>query len=145
MREEFERRVARQYVGTYRPRVDGWEKASGSAEYADDIATECRFPNMLYAKILRSPYPHARIKNLDISKAEKVPGVKAVLTYKDPEIASLKPTNAGWTDGVDTVTYDRMMWKLFRDRRVLSDHVCWVGDEAGVVVAAESERIAEEA
>ncbi len=145
MSKGFEHRVARSYVGTYRPRVDGWEKASGKAEYADDITVECRFPNMLYAKILRSPYPHARIKHLDISKAEKLPGLRAILTYKDPEIASIKPTSAGWTDGVDTVTYDRMMWKPFRDRRVLSDRVCWVGDEAGVAVAAESERIAEEA
>ncbi|MFC1994269.1 xanthine dehydrogenase family protein molybdopterin-binding subunit [Chloroflexota bacterium] len=145
MSEAFNRRATHKYVGTYRPRMDGWEKASGSAKYADDIATECHFPNMLYAKILRSPYPHARIKYLDTIKAEKLSGVQAILTYKDPEIASLKPTNAGWTDGVDTVTYDRMMWKRFRDRRVLSDHVCWVGDEAGVVVAAESEQIAEEA
>jgi xanthine dehydrogenase molybdenum-binding subunit len=145
MSEEFKRRVAHKYVGAYRPRIDGWEKASGRAEYADDIAVECRFPNMLYAKILRSPYPHARIKHLDINKAEKLPGVKAILTYKDPEIISIKPTNAGWTDGVDTVTYDRMMWRYFRDRRVLSDHVCWVGDEAGVAVAAETEQIAEEA
>ena len=61
MSEEFKRRVAHKYVGAYRPRIDGWEKASGRAEYADDIAVECRFPNMLYAKILRSPYPHARI------------------------------------------------------------------------------------
>jgi len=145
MSEEFKRRVDRKYVGTYRPRIDGWEKASGKAEYADDIAVECRFPNMLYAKILRSPYPHARIKHLDISRAEKLPGVATILTYKDPEIISIKPTNAGWTDGVDTLTYARMMWKPFRDRRVLSDHVCWVGDEAGVAVAAESEQIAEEA
>ena len=145
MGEEFKRRVARKYVGTYRPRIDGWEKANGKAEYADDITLKRRFPHMLYAKVLRSPYAHARIKRLDVSKAEKLPGVKAILTYKDPEIASLKPTNASWTDGVDTVSYDRMMWKPLRDRRVLSDHVCWVGDEAGVVVAAESEQIGDEA
>lgn len=145
MSEEFKRRVARKYVGTYRPRIDGWEKANGKAEYVDDITLKRRFPHMLYARVLRSPYAHARIKRLDVSKAEKLPGVKATLTYKDPEIASLKPTSAGWTDGVDTVSYDRMMWKPFKDRRVLSDHVCWVGDEAGVVVAAESEQIADEA
>jgi len=126
MSKEFKRRLARRYVGTYRPRIDGWEKASGRAEYVDDIT-------------LKSPYAHARIKRLDVSKAEKLPGVKAILTYKDPEIVSLKPTNAGWTDGVDTVSYERMMWKPLRDRCVLSDYVCWVGDEAGVVVAAESE------
>ncbi len=145
MSKEFRRRTAHRYVGTYRPRIDGWEKASGRAKYADDLALSLHFPHMLYAKVLRSPYAHARIKRLDISKAEKLPGVKGILTYNDPEIASLRPTSAGWTDGVDTVSYDRMMWKLLRDRRVLSDHVCWFGDEAGVVVAAEREQIAEEA
>jgi xanthine dehydrogenase molybdenum-binding subunit len=145
MSKQFKPRVARKYVGTYRPRIDGQEKASGRALYADDIATKTRFPNMLYSKILRSPHAHARIKHLDITRAQNLPGVRAVLTYKDPEVASLKPTNAGWTDGVDTVSYDRMMWKPFRDRRILSDYVCWVGDEAGVVVAADSERIADQA
>ena len=145
MSEEFKRRVVHKYVGNYRPRIDGLEKASGKAEYADDIAVKCRFPDMLYVKIMRSPYPHARIKHLDVSKAEKLLGVAAILTHKDLEIISMKPTNAGWTDGVDTVSYDRMMWKSFQDRRVLSNHVCWVGDEAGVAVAAESEQIAEEA
>ena len=141
----FTPRQARPYVGGYRPRIDGLEKASGRALYADDIATLARFPDMLYAKILRSPHAHARITRLDTTQAEKLPGVKAVLTYRDPEVARLKPTNAGWTDGVDTVSYERMMWKGFRDRRVLSDTVCWVGDEAGVMVAAETEAIAEEA
>jgi xanthine dehydrogenase molybdenum-binding subunit len=145
MTEEFKPRVARRYTGTYRPRIDGGEKARGTAEFIDDIALKRRFPDILYAKVLRSPYAHARIKNIDLSKAEKLPGVKAILTYKDPEVASLKPTNAAWTDGTNTVSYKCMMWKNFRDRRVLSDHVCWVGDEAGVVVAAESEELAEEA
>lgn len=145
MTEGFKPRVARKYIGTYRPRIDGWEKASGRTEFVDDIALKCRFPDMLYAKVLRSPYPHARIKRIDVSKAEKLLGVKAILTYKDAEVASLKPTNAGWTDGADTVTYERMYFPQLRDRKVLSDHACWVGDEVGVVVAAESEEAAEEA
>ena len=143
--EGFKPRVSRKYIGTYRPRIDGWEKASGRTEFVDDIASKRCFPGMLYAKVLRSPYPHARIKRLDLSKAEKLPGVKAILTYDDPEVASLKPTNAGWTDATNTVTYDGMFFPHLRDRRVLSDHVCWAGDEAGVVVAAESEEKAEEA
>jgi len=100
---------------------------------------------MLYLKILRSPHAHARIRCLDTAKAEKVPGVRCILTYNDPEMTSLKPTSAGWTDGVDTVSYDRMMWRAYRDRRILSDYTCWVGDEGGIAVAAETERIAEEA
>ncbi|MCX5795345.1 MAG: xanthine dehydrogenase family protein molybdopterin-binding subunit [Elusimicrobia bacterium] len=145
MRQPFKPRKARKHIGGYRPRIDGLEKASGRALYADDVAIKANFPDLLYAKVLRSPHAHARIKRLDTARAEALPGVKAVLTYKDPEVAALAPTSAGWTDGVDTVSFKRMMWKRFCDRRVLSDYVCWVGDEAGVVVAAETEAIAEEA
>jgi xanthine dehydrogenase molybdenum-binding subunit len=144
MSEPFEPRVPRRHVGHYRPRLDGLAKASGSAEYLDDIALEIRFPGMLYAKVLRSPYPHARIKRLDVSKAEKHPGVHAILTYDDPEVASLKRTSNAWTS-IITTPYDRYTMPKYMDRRVLDDHVRWVGDEAGVVVAAESEAIAEEA
>jgi len=59
----------------------------GQGRYVDDIA----MPGMLYAAIARSPYPHATIKNIDISEAMKVPGVKAVITGKDLEAAGL-----GW-------------------------------------------------
>jgi CO/xanthine dehydrogenase Mo-binding subunit len=145
MREPFTPRQPRRFVGGYRPRIDGWEKASGRALYADDVTTRVRFPDLLHARVLRSPFPHARIRGLDLSVARALPGVVDILTYADPEVARLRPTSAGWTDGVDTVSYDRMMWHGFRDRRVLDDHVCWVGDEAGVVVAAESESIAEQA
>ena len=145
MSQGFRPRTARRYVGGYRPRIDGLEKASGRALYVDDIAISARFPDLLHAKILRSPHPHARISHLDTSRAEQLEGVQAILTYRDPEVAALKPTNAGWTDGVDTVSYERMMWHSLRDRRVLSDTVRWAGDEAGVVVAAETETIAEEA
>jgi len=144
MKKSFSPRDVRRYVGTYRPRIDSQEKASGRTHYINDIGIKIRFPNLLYAKILRSPYAHARIKHLDTSKAGSLPGVKAILTYQDPEVAALKPTTHGWTDGANTVTYDRIMFRIL-DRRVLSNYACWVGDEAGVVVAAESERIAEEA
>ena len=145
MSKPYQPRVARKYIGSYRPRIDAMEKAAGQAQYADDLALKVRFPDLLYAKVMRSPHAHARIKTMDVSQAEKLPGVKAILTYQDPEIASFKPTSAGWTDGVDTVSYDRMMWPRFRDRRVLGDYACWVTDEVGAVVAAESEEIAEEA
>ncbi|MBI5209738.1 MAG: xanthine dehydrogenase family protein molybdopterin-binding subunit [Elusimicrobia bacterium] len=145
MRKPFTPRQPRKFIGQYRPRLDGLEKASGRAVYADDFANKTRFPDMLYAKVLHSPHPHARIKSLDVGAAERLPGVAAVLTYRDPEVARLKPTSAGWTDGVDTVSYERMMWKRFRDRRVLGDTAHWVGDDLGVVVAAETEAAAEEA
>jgi carbon-monoxide dehydrogenase large subunit len=59
----------------------------GKGNYVDDIS----LPGMLYAAIVRSPYPHASIKNIDISEALKVPGVKAVITGADLEAAGL-----GW-------------------------------------------------
>jgi xanthine dehydrogenase molybdenum-binding subunit len=142
MPEPFTQRVHRTYVGTYRPRTDGWVKASGQAEYLYDLAA--RMKGLLYAKVLRSPYPHARIVRMDTSRAEALPGVCCVLRFDDPEVAALRPTNNSWTN-IDTVTYDRQYWYRYRDRRVLSDRVRWVGDEAGVVVAAETEALAEAA
>ena len=62
------------HVGTKVPRIDGHLKTSGKAKYTADI----NLPGMLWAKYLRSPYPSAIVKNIDISKAEKYPGVKAV-------------------------------------------------------------------
>ncbi|MEO6434754.1 MAG: xanthine dehydrogenase family protein molybdopterin-binding subunit [Tepidisphaeraceae bacterium] len=56
-------------------RVDGPQKVSGTAKYTHDI----RVPGMLYGRILRSPYARAKVKKLDLSAAEKVPGVKAVI------------------------------------------------------------------
>ncbi len=145
MTRRFEPRVARKHVGTYRPRVDGEEKASGRAMYADDVTTERAFPDLLYAKVMHSPHPHARVVGIDTSRARALPGVEAILTFEDPEVAAIRPTSAGWTDGVDTVTYDRMMWRRYKDRRVLDREARWVGDEVAVAVAARSERIAEQA
>ncbi len=66
-------------IGKRLPRVDAREKVTGQARYAADL----ELPNMLWGKVLRSPYPHARILNIDTSKAERLPGVKAVVTGKD--------------------------------------------------------------
>ncbi len=144
MSAAFESREPRRFVGRYQPRIDGPEKAAGQAEYLDDIALGSRFPGMLHARVLRSPYPHARILRMDTRKAEALPGVHCVLTYADPEVAALKPTTNAWTS-MNTAGYRQMYWPSLRDRRVLSDHVTWAGDEAGAVVAAETEAIAEEA
>ena len=140
----FVPRDPHRYVGTYRPRVDGPDKAGGRADYLDDIALGIRFPGLLHARVLRSPFPHARIVGIDTAKAEALAGVHCVLTCADPEVAALKPTTNAWTS-MNTAGYKQMYWPSLRDRRVLSDHVTWAGDEAGAVVAAESEEIAEEA
>jgi CO/xanthine dehydrogenase Mo-binding subunit len=66
-------------IGKDLPRKDSIEKVTGKALYSFDVS----LPDMLYAKILRSVYSHARIVNIDTSEAEKLPGVKAVITGKE--------------------------------------------------------------
>jgi xanthine dehydrogenase molybdenum-binding subunit len=63
-------------VGKSLQRIDGVDKVTGSAKYAADIKIE----NMLYAKLLRSPHAHAKVKRIDTSAAEKLHGVRAVAT-----------------------------------------------------------------
>ncbi len=67
------------WVGTRPIRPDGVPKVTGTAMYGSDMA----MPGMLVGRILRSPHAHARIRSIDTSKAEKLPGVKAVVTSKD--------------------------------------------------------------
>jgi len=58
---------------------DAFDKVTGRTKYADDI----ELPNMLYAKILRSQHPHAKLLRVDASEAERASGVQAVITAKD--------------------------------------------------------------
>ena len=67
------------YVGRSIARVDAVDKVTGRAKFTGDL----NMPGMLHGKILRSPFPHARIRGIDASKAEALPGVAAVLTSKD--------------------------------------------------------------
>ncbi len=66
-------------VGQNLPRLEGKEKVTGQAKYIDDL----NFPNMLHGKLLRSPYPHARIVAIDTAAAKALPGVKAIITAED--------------------------------------------------------------
>jgi len=66
-------------IGKPVPRVDARVKVTGQATYAADLI----LPGMLHGKLLRSPYAHARILNIDASRAERLPGVRAVVTGKD--------------------------------------------------------------
>ncbi len=77
------------YVGHSVARVDGLEKVTGQAKFVGDIAV----PGMLYGKILRSTFPHARMRSIDVSQAQALPGVVAVLTAAD--IADLNPIYNG--------------------------------------------------
>ncbi len=113
-------------VGKSVPRVDGAVKANGEAKYVDDMV----LPRMLYGKLLRSPVPHARILNIDVTRAERLPGVKAVVV------------------GKDTLGIKYGMWRLYpnlMDEHALAmDKVRFIGDEVAAV-AAMDEDTAEEA
>jgi CO/xanthine dehydrogenase Mo-binding subunit len=67
------------WIGKRTIRPDGADKVTGKAQYSADT----KLPGMLWGKVLRSPHAHARIKRIDTSKAEKLTGVKAVVTAKD--------------------------------------------------------------
>ncbi len=70
-----------QVVGKSIPRVDAYERVSGRAVYPSDLS----LPRMLYGAILRSPYPHARVKKIDTTAAEKIKGVRAVISASTGE------------------------------------------------------------
>ena len=69
-------------IGKSVKRTDGLDKITGCAVFVDDIQFG---PNLLHSRLVRSPYPHALIKNIDTKKAEALPGVRAVVTGKDIE------------------------------------------------------------
>lgn len=108
-------------IGHSLPRVDGREKVTGQAIYGTDF----KLPGTLTAKVLRSPYPHARILNIDTSRAEKLVGVKAVITGQS---FNFRPFGAAIRD-----TYF-----------IAVDKVRYVGEPVAAV-AAISQDVAEEA
>ncbi len=67
-------------LGTSVKRLDAPEKVTGRAKYTFDI----KRPGMLYGRIVRSPHPHARIVSIDLSAAQRAPGVKAAIVWRDP-------------------------------------------------------------
>jgi len=109
-------------------KVDGIKLVTGQPAFTDDI----RLPGMLYGKILPSPHAHARIQGIDVRKAQALPGVHAVLTYKD--VPRVPHTTAGqaWPE---PSPYDTFL---------LDSKVRFVGDRVAAV-AAESRAIAEQA
>jgi CO/xanthine dehydrogenase Mo-binding subunit len=107
------------YIGKDTPRKDARNIVTGRAQYLDDVS----LPNMLIGKVLRSPLPHANIKSIDVSKAAALPGVHAVLTYKDVTDAT---------------------WGIPVHMKLLDKKVRFVGD-AVALVAADTAQIADEA
>ena len=110
-------------VGTNLQRIDGAEKVAGQAIYAGDF----RLPGMAYAKVLRSPLPHARIRRIDAGKAIELPGVLAVLTQENLNVAS------------------NSFGAYVRDQQIIAtDKVRYAGDMVAAVAATDS-GVAEEA
>ena len=108
-------------VGSSVSRVDVQEKASGAAVFTDDIQFG---NNLLHARIKRSPHPHALIKSIDISQAEALPGVRAVVTGED---------------------FTGRIGLYLKDRHIFArDRVRFIGEPVAGV-AAVSEEIAEKA
>ena len=83
------------WVGTRPIRPDGVPKVTGRAMYGADL----KLPGMVYGKVLRSPHAHARIKSIDTSAAEELPGVKAVMTARRPAAAEIRLYRAGARGG----------------------------------------------
>jgi 4-hydroxybenzoyl-CoA reductase subunit alpha len=110
-------------VGKRIPHRDSVEKVTGSAVFTSDI----KLSGMLYGKILRSTVPHAKIRKIDISKAAKLRGVKAIITSRDTPLVkySISPT---WADQM-----------ILDDQKLRC-----IGDEIAAV-AAVTEEIAEAA
>ena len=109
----------RRFIGQRTHRQDARDIVTGRAEFIDDL----KLQGMLFARVLRSPHPHARVVEVDTAEAEAVSGVKAVLTHRSvPD----------WKGGTPFHI------------RVLDEKVRYVGDGVALV-AAESERAADAA
>ncbi len=107
-------------IGKRIPQIDAQSKVEGATIFGVDI----KLPRMLYAKMLRSPFPHARILNINTQKAERLPGVRLVATgYNTPsnKFGAIKPD----------------------ERFFAKDEVFYVGDEVAAVVATDEDAAAE--
>jgi xanthine dehydrogenase molybdenum-binding subunit len=112
-------------VGKSLPLIDAYEKVTGRIKYAGDLPPHHR---MHYVKVLRSPYAHAKIVRIDVSKAEALPGVSAVITHKDEIAGNTNTCGTPWVD------------PSFNFRGpMIAEEVCFVGDEVAAVSAIDED------
>ena len=103
-------------IGQNIPRADGRDKVTGAGIYAGDL----KLPGMLYGKVLRSPFAHARVKRIDSRKAEAMPGVYAVLTRENLNVA------------------EKLYGPYVKDQPVVAlDKVRYAGDVVAAVAAVD--------
>lgn len=103
-------------------KIDGMDIATGKPVYTDDLNIN---NNALILKILRSPHAFAKIKSINTTIAEKIPGVECILTYKD--VPNVRFTLAGQSYP-EPSPYDRL---------ILDEYVRYVGDEVAIVAAVD--------
>jgi CO/xanthine dehydrogenase Mo-binding subunit len=122
-------------VGRPTPRIDAVDRVTGRARYTRDVS----LPGMLYARILRSPHPHARITGIDVSKAKSLPGVKSILTHQNCQVVWGAGSIAGGQQ------YNDEMKKITKQRRyAFNNPVRFVGEPVAAVAAVDR-HVAEEA
>lgn len=109
-------------VGKSVPRLEGRGVVTGQLKYAFDLS----FPGMLIGKMLRSPHAHAKILSIDTSKAEALPGVKAIVTAKDTHQIKFGSNEYFFPHTVDQMALE-------------SDKVRYIGDEIAGVAAVDEE------
>ena len=115
-------------VGVATTRIDARERVSGKATYSGDV----QLPGMLYAKVLRSPHPHARILKIDASQALAMPGVKAVVSHENCKFV----WGAGGVAG--GVQYNDQIKKITKQRRyAFNNPVRFAGDPVAAVAAVD--------
>src|SRR3989338_5747041 len=105
-------------IGRSVPKIDTRDKVTGRAKYAGDL----KVPGMLIGKILRSPHAHARILNIDTSKAMELPGVETVITARDVPSTFY---------GISPARYDETILAI--------EKVLQVGDKVAAVAAVDEE------
>ncbi len=110
-------------VSNVTPSVDGKGIMMGRYAYTDDLAPQ----NALVIKILRSPHAFARIKSIDVSEAEKYPGVACILTHKNVPHVSFTRAGQGYPEPSP------------HDKFILDEYVRYVGDEVAAVAAVNEE------
>jgi len=122
-------------IGNSTPRIDADERVSGTAQFSRDF----KLPGMLYAKVLRSPHPHAYIRSIDVSKASQLPGVRAIISHQNAEVVWGAGSVSGgrqYNDAVKAATLHR--------RYIFNNPVRFVGDSVAAV-AAVNRHVAEKA
>ena len=115
------------YIGKDIPRIDAWDKVTGRGMFTHDVV----LPRMLYAKVLRSPYAHARVVSIDTSKAEKLPGVEAVAYFGNTTSQLFNPSNG------QVLTMEPHEPAM--DMNIFTAEPKYIGDEIAAVAAVDEE------